>query len=181
MTALPIGPFAFGPADGTLRLHVYKDGPAARLGHDLDLVVRHWSAEGVVDEPVGGSMVRLVADLRSVEVEAGHGGPIPLSERDRKQIIGNLASTLSVERHPEVVVEARSVTAAGEGVRVAAEATIAGVAAPVEVEVVAIDAGVQVRATVVQTRHRIKPYRAPLGALKVKDGVGVTLEVRLAP
>ncbi|MDQ1565825.1 MAG: hypothetical protein QOF96_705, partial [Actinomycetota bacterium] len=35
MTEIPAGTHAFGPAEGELRVEVFREGPAARMGHNL--------------------------------------------------------------------------------------------------------------------------------------------------
>src|SRR5688500_3358604 len=43
MNSLEAGSYAFGPGDGQLLVRVFREGVAARMGHDLAFEVRDWS------------------------------------------------------------------------------------------------------------------------------------------
>ena len=74
-----------GPADATLTVKTYREGVAAKVGHDLIIVVGRWSAK-IADD----GAIELTADPRSLEIREGLRGAKPLSDRDRKQILENI-------------------------------------------------------------------------------------------
>jgi hypothetical protein len=149
-----------GPADATLTVKTYREGVAAKVGHDLVIVVTRWSAT-IGDD---GAIV-LSADPRSLEVREGLRGAKPLSDRDRREILKNIDQKI-LGSSP---IEFRST--AVEGDRVTGELTMAGATRPVTVARTA-DGGA---ATLVQSQWGIKPYRGLMGALKVRDDVEVIL------
>ena len=69
-----------GPADATLTVKTFREGVAAKVGHDLIIEVTGWSAK------VGDDAIELSADPRSLEVREGLRGAKPLSDRDRREI-----------------------------------------------------------------------------------------------
>ena len=146
-----------GPADATLTVKTYREGVAAKVGHDLIMVVGRWSAKLGDD-----GAIELSADPRSLEIREGLRGAKPLSDRDRREILKNIDQKV-LGSSP---IEFRG---SAEGDRVTGELTMAGATRPLTAERTP-DGG---RATLVQSQWGIKPYRGLMGALKVRDDVEV--------
>jgi hypothetical protein len=146
-----------GPADATLTVKTYREGVAAKVGHDLIIVVGRWSAK-IGDD----GAIELSADPRSLEIREGLRGAKPLSDRDRREILKNIDQKV-LGSSP---IEFRGST---EGDRITGELTMAGATRPLTAERTP-DGG---RATLVQSEWGIKPYRGLMGALKVRDDVEV--------
>lgn len=143
-----------GPADATLTVKTFREGVAAKAGHDLVIEVTRWSAT-IADD----GAVELSADPRSLEIREGLRGAKPLSDRDRREILKNIEQKV-LGTQP---IEYRG-AADGSG-----ELTLAGATRPLEVQRTP-DGG---HATVTQSEWGIKPYRGLMGALKVRDEVEV--------
>ena len=143
-----------GPADATLTVKTYREGVAAKVGHDLVIVVGRWSARLGDD-----GAVELSADPRSLEIREGLRGAKPLSDRDRREILKNIDEKVL----GGAPIEYKG-AADGSG-----ELTMAGTTRPLTVERTP-DGG---RATITQSEWGIKPYRGLMGALKVRDEVEV--------
>jgi polyisoprenoid-binding protein YceI len=155
---------SFGPDTGSLEVHTYREGVAAKVGHDLIIEVTKWAASD------DGGALELTADPRSLVVREGKRGVKPLTDKDRAGIRKTIESDILGTQ--DIVFRSRSVE--GDGVK--GDLTIAGSTQPVEFEL--RREGGRVRATipVVQTRWGIKPYRGLMGALKVRDDVEVVLD-----
>ena len=146
-----------GPDNASLKVLTYREGVAAKVGHDLIIVVTRWSAK-IGDD----GAIELSADPRSLEVREGLRGAKPLSDRDRREILKNIDQKV-LGSSP---IEFRG---SAEGDRVTGELTMAGATRPLTAERTP-DGG---RATLVQSQWGIKPYRGLMGALKVRDDVEV--------
>ena len=70
----------FGPDTGSLQVHTYREGVAAKVGHDLIIEVTEWSGS---DE---GGTLELTANPRSLVVREGNRGVKPLTDKDRASI-----------------------------------------------------------------------------------------------
>jgi polyisoprenoid-binding protein YceI len=154
----------YGPDTGSLEVHTYREGVAAKVGHDLIIEVTKWAASD------DGGALELTADPRSLVVREGKRGVKPLTDKDRASIVKTIESDILGAQ--EIVFRSTSV----EGGDVKGDLTIAGRTEPVELDLER--EGERVRATipVVQTRWGIKPYRGFMGALKVRDDVEVVLD-----
>ena len=146
-----------GPADAMLTVKTYREGVAAKVGHDLIIVVGRWSAKLGDD-----GAIELSADPTSLEIREGLRGAKPLSDRDRREILKNIDQ--KVLGSSPIEFRGRA-----DGDAVTGELTMAGATRPLTAERTP-DGG---RVTLVQSQWGIKPYRGLMGALKVRDDVEV--------
>jgi polyisoprenoid-binding protein YceI len=176
------GNFRLGPENGRVVLKTSRAGLAAMAGHDLTIEVTRWSAQvKVPDEEAGGVSAATVSaefDLGSLEVRQGTGGAKPLTDRDRadiKKTMGGILGTGTAS-----FTSSRIVRSGASGGAVEGTFTVHGRSEPVRLQVTEPEPGrYRGSGTVVQTALGIKPYVGFFGALKLKDEVGVEIEVHL--
>jgi polyisoprenoid-binding protein YceI len=176
------GNFRLGPENGRVVLKTGRAGLAAMAGHDLTIEVTRWSAQvKVPDEEAGGVSAATVSaefDLGSLEVRQGTGGAKPLTDRDRadiKKTMGGILGTGTAS-----FASSRIVRSGASGGAVEGTFTIHGRSEPVRLQITEPEPGrYRGSGTVVQTALGIKPYVGFFGALKLKDEVGVEIEVHL--
>ena len=154
----------YGPDTGSLEVHTYREGVAAKVGHDLVIEVTKWAASD------DGGALELTADPRSLVVREGRRGVKPLTDKDRKSIRKTIESDILGAQ--EIAFRSTSV----DGADVRGDLTIAGRTQPVEFDLRREGGRVRATVPVVQTRWGIKPYRGFMGALKVRDDVEVVLD-----
>src|SRR5579875_1103309 len=112
------GRHQLGPESGRLTLRTYRSGLAAQAGHDLTIDVIRWRAD--IDLPArnftedasavlndGGALAATI-DLTSLAIREGRGGIKPLTDRDRRDIVGQAAKALDTGRYPEASYTATS-------------------------------------------------------------------------
>ena len=162
-----------GPDTGTLTIKTYREGVAAKAGHDLVIAVERWSATAG-----GDGAVSLQADPRSLAVREGVRGVKPLTDRDRREIGKNIEE--KVLGTTPVTFEGR---ARRDGDRVVAEGelTMAGATRPLTVELAVEGDRISGVVELVQSEWGIKPYRGLMGALRVRDTVEVVVDTGLPP
>jgi polyisoprenoid-binding protein YceI len=169
-----------GPENASLGVKTYREGIAAKAGHDLVIEVTRWQATVDIAEDFAQSRVEMSADPDSLQVREGLRGVKPLSDRDRAEIRKNIDEKV-LGRHP---ISFRSTEMAraddGSRIRVSGDLQMAGTTRPLTFELdVASDGGVSATVPLVQSDWGIKPYRGLMGALKVRDSLEVVLEARL--
>jgi len=176
--ALRSGAHTLRRDDGTLQVRTFREGVAQKIGHDLVLDVGQWEATVEVGEDGVPSALGLEADGCSLEVREGVHGAKPLSDKDRNDIRKSIDE--KVLREQPVVFRSSSVER-GEGrLLVHGELTLAGTTRPAEFELdLAADGRVSGTLPVTQSEWGIKPYRAFMGALKVRDDIEVVVDARL--
>ena len=169
MPFLP-GRHELGPAAGTLLVKTFREGVAAKVGHDLVIEVTRWDA--VVD----GGLVTLTADPTSLEVREGHNGLKPLTDKDRREIRKNIDEKVLGGRSIAFVCSAISDDASG--VAAPGELSIGGITQPVSATLERTPGGrLQGAIPLRQADFGIKPYKGLMGALKVRDDVEIVIDV----
>jgi polyisoprenoid-binding protein YceI len=159
-----------GPADGSLVVKTYREGVAAKVGHDLVIDVTEWRAS------LDGENVELTADSRSLHVREGVRGVKPLTDKDRDDIRKNIDEKILRGQPISFSGTARD---EGGGLAVDGQLTMGGSTRPVRARLERADDRVSATIPVTQSEWGIKPYRGLMGALKVRDDVEIVLDVAL--
>lgn len=176
------GDHELGPRCGTLRLRTYRQGLAAKVGHDLVLEASEWRGNvAVPDEPDGVPTVTAEVNLRSLHVVEGSGGVKPLTDGDKEEIRRAMQKPLRIADYPTAMFRSTEVRIDGGKATLQGELTLAGRTHSVTLQVARETDGTLVgHAEVVQSVWGIKPYTGLLGALKLRDAVDVDVSVSLS-
>jgi polyisoprenoid-binding protein YceI len=179
--ALPTGTHRLGPDNASLQVRTYREGVAAKAGHDLIIEVTRWDATvEAADEPAGWT-IELNADPSSLEIREGLRGVKPLTDKDRLEIRKNIdEKILGSER---IQFRSSGVRPASDTCRltVEGELSMAGSTRPLTAQLNVEDGG-RVSGTIplTQSAWGIKPYRGLMGALRVRDEVEIVVAANLA-
>jgi polyisoprenoid-binding protein YceI len=173
------GTHQIGPDNGQVTVNVYKDGVAAKMGHDLVLQAKQWSGKADInsDDP-SASSVQVTIDPSSLEVIGATGGAKPLSDKDKGDIGKNINDKiLNTSRYQEITFESTGVT----GSSMKGNLTIAGSTQPVTLDLSVNESTGEVtgKTSFQQTQFGLKPFSAMMGALKVKDKVEIEVKAKL--
>lgn len=172
------GMHQLGPRDGKVLVNVYKDGVAAKMGHDLTLQANKWSGQADLNpEAASACSIQVSVDIDSLEVLEGRGGAKSLSEGDKADIKKNIGKTLG---KGTVSFASTGISGSPPRLSVQGNLTINGQSRPVTLDLTVDDSGRAKGTTSFnQTQFGIKPFSAMLGALKVKDAVDVSFDIQL--
>ena len=163
----------FDQASASCEIHTFREGLLAAMGHDLKIAVTRFSID--VDEATRA--VRATFDARSLKVVGElHGGS--LSAKDTAEIEENIATkVLDVDRHPTITFTSSAVEPEGSGFRVRGELELHDKRRMIST-VTRLEGGRQIaEVTLHQPDYGIKPYKAPLGVIKVKPDIVVKISV----
>jgi polyisoprenoid-binding protein YceI len=162
------------PLAGTLEVLTFKDGLLSKVAHDLLVRAERF------DLRTDGARVEGSFELDSLVVSGvmrdgeldSHG----LSEGDRHDIRANMQKkVLEVAKYPRATFSG-SVTGGDGRHQVNGTLTLHGMSQDVSVEVREADGRWVGQAELVPSRWGIKPYKALLGAIKLRDRVVVRFE-----
>ncbi len=166
----PPGRLELGPADGMLLVKTFREGVAARVGHDLVLEVTRWQA--VVD----GGTVTLTADPTSLEIREAHNGLKPLTDGDRRQVRENIERKVLGGR--PIAFTCPAPADDGSGVTVSGELSIGDATRPLTATLARTpDGRLQGAISLRQSEFGITPYKGLMGALKVRDEVEIVVDL----
>jgi polyisoprenoid-binding protein YceI len=175
------GTYRLGPETGRLLVRTGRTGLGARAGHDLTIEVTRWHGTATVDpaEPAACS-VTVEVEVDSFEVREGTGGLKPLTDSDRAEIRKTIREkVLHTARHPTIGFRSTRIGGSPDAFTVDGDLTISGVTRPISVTGRLADRRARASTTVVQSRWGIRPYTGFFGALKLRDEVGVEVEIDL--
>jgi polyisoprenoid-binding protein YceI len=160
-----------GPDNASLLVLTYREGVAAKVGHDLVLEVTRWEATVEPDS------VALEADPRSLAVREGRRGVKPLTDRDREEIRRNIDD--KVLRGQPIAFRSRAVRREGARLTVEGDLTIGATTRPITARLDVEGERAAGTIPLTQSAWGIKPYRGLMGALKVRDELEVAIEAPL--
>jgi polyisoprenoid-binding protein YceI len=169
------GRHILGPQTGSLRVKTYREGVAAKVGHDLVLEVGAW--EATVDGAPDALTIELTADPTSLRVLSGERGVKPLTDKDRDDIRGTIDAKV-LERRP-IAFRSTAVRGDDAALEVDGELTIGAATRPVSARLSLAGDRLTGTIPVVQSQWGIKPYRGLMGALKVRDDVEIVVDAAL--
>lgn len=174
------GSHSIGPQDGSVLVNVYKEGMAAKMGHDLTMEAKSWSGKANLDpDNPAASSVQITIDPSSLEVVDAKGGAKALSDGDHKDIRKNMEKVLNTGRYNAISFESNSVSGSPPRLQLRGNLTIAGQSSPADLSVEIDDSGrVTATTSITHSQFGLKPF-SKLGMLKVKDNVDITIRLQL--
>jgi polyisoprenoid-binding protein YceI len=179
--AVHSGNYRLGPDRGRILLRTFRQGAAARAGHDLTIEVARWSGDLTVDEQSRPSGLDVRLDMTSLTVLEGQGGLKPLTDRDRRDIEATARRELAADRYREARFQAEKFTPGAGGGAITGTLTLHGVARPLWLQVRENgDGKYHASGSVTQSEYGIKPYTGFFGALRLRDAVDMHIDVDLA-
>jgi polyisoprenoid-binding protein YceI len=167
----------YGPETARCEVVVLREGVLSAVGHDLLLRVGAFElavdGEARVSARLDAASLRVVTALRD-----GRELPGALSPADVREIEASIASSvLSARRFPEIRFESSSVARQGDGYAVSGALTLAGATRPISFTVRRGAGRLVAEVPVDQPAFGIRPFRAMLGALRVRREVRVRASI----
>lgn len=169
---------------GTCAVYAFREGAFSALGHDLKLQVTDCTLE-IGDGPAISAScrtnsVRVVGTLRGGDAKSVDEN-LP-SPSDRQDIERNVAQKiLETDRYPQASFRSTRVEPAGGGYRITGLLDLHGVVKEVTFTSERQGDRAVARLTLNQPDFRITPFRAMMGALRVKPEVLLEVSVPAPP
>ncbi len=169
---------------GTCAVYIFREGALSAFGHDLKLQVTDFTleiGEGLaIRAGCRTDSVRVVGALRRGDT-ASVDEQLP-SAGDRRDIERNVArDILEADRYPQATFRSTKVEPSGGGYRVAGLLDLHGAVKEVTFTAERQGDRAVARLTLDQPDFRIKPFRAMMGALRVKPEVLLEVSAPLPP
>lgn len=171
---VPSGSYKLGPKDGHLTVKIDPEGLGKGMAHSLKLEVKDWSADVNVADDIKQSSVSVTADLGSLDVIWSSG---QMSAKDKTDIMKNAGKTLSGKTN--ATFKSKSVSGDDKRATVSGDLAVGGSTSSATMTLTLTDSKASGTMDVRHSALGIKPYSAPLGVIKVKDGVTVEFEANL--
>jgi len=168
---------SYGPGNAECFVFTFKEGLLSTIAHDLRLVIERFSIE--VDEANGSVLASF--DTGSLRVDApmkdGAENPHALAAADKEKIAGQIREqVLHSAKFPTAIFRSSVVSARPDGgYDLSGELTLHGATRPLSAQTRVVAGRQQLELTLHQPDFGITPYRAMLGALKIRADVTVRI------
>lgn len=167
------GTYKLGPQDGKLLVKIDPEGLGKGMAHALTLEITDWSADVTVDDDISKSTVNVTANLGSLNMIKSSG---QTSEKDKADIKKNTEKTI---KGATATFKSKSVSGDDKRAKVSGDLSAGGSSTPASMDLTLTDSKASGSMNVSHSALGIKPYSAPMGIIKVKDGVTVEFEANI--
>lgn len=168
---------SFSQDDSVCEVHVFKDGVLSALGHNLILDVTKFSINlGLESGHVGASFDAASLRVRHALGKDGAPDEDALTDDQKAEIESNIRQkVLHPEKYPEVHFVGSKLEPSDEGFHIQGKLHLHGEVRDLAFKSMSVDGQQEVLVDVHQPDFGIKPYKALMGALKIKPGIRVRL------
>jgi polyisoprenoid-binding protein YceI len=184
--SLKAGTYSLNGNSGKVSAYTFKAGLLSKLAHDLLIDVTDFKVN--VDVPEGGfasGSLGLEIQTNSLKVDCamkdGERNPGTLKEKDIADIEADMAKkVLHPDKHPTANFSSKSIQEKEGGYHVNGELSLHGVTKPIDFDIDTSGGGLKGRFTIIQTDYKIKPFKAMMGTLKIKDEMDIGFDLALS-
>jgi len=155
---------------------VFKAGALSRIGHDV-LLKFETMALTLDDEGAMTAEFRVGSLVVVAALVDGRQQPHMLSPKDKRDIADNIGKVLEPGRFATATFKSESSEATDNGYRIRGALTLHGVTRTIDVRGVRRDGAIVATVVLRQPDYGLKPFKAFLGALKIKPEVSVEIRV----
>ena len=185
--SLKAGSYSLKSGSGKLSVLTFKEGMLSVIAHDLQLDVTDYKVDVNVPEEGFGSgslNVELQANSLKVDFAMKDGQPNPgcLKEKDIADIEKDMfKKVLHPDKYPTVSFCSKEIQVKDGGYHVSGELDLHGAKKPVAFDVdTSNDNNLKGTFVIKQTDYGVKPFKAMMGTLKVKDELKFAFDLPLS-
>ena len=157
--------------NGTLHVLTFKDGLLSKIAHDLQLSLTRFEvteADGAITGHFWPESFQVDGSVKNGQVD-----PHGLSGKDQRDILKAIQQKiLHTKRHPTVDFEGTL-----EGDQLSGNLTLQGQSQPISCTIDVTDGHIRGEVTIQPTRWGISPYKALMGAIKLKDRLVIRFDL----
>lgn len=181
------GAYKLTANSGKLYVYTFKEGVLSAVAHDLLIDATNFTIN--VNIPTAGSHPTADAEIKADSLKVvcamkdGQRQPDTLKEKDKADIEeATFKDVLHPAKYPVIHFRSTSISREKEGsYRIKGDLTLHGVTRPVEFNATtATGKDLRGKVTIPQKDFGIKPYKALLGTLKVKNEVDIAFDLSLS-
>ena len=184
--SLKAGTYSLNGNSGKVSAYTFKSGLLSKLAHDLLIDVTDFTVN--IDVPEDGftsGSLGLEIQASSLKVvcamKDGARQPDTLKEKDIADIEADMAKkVLHPDKYPTANFSSKSIQEKEGGYHISGELSLHGVTKTVDFDIDTSGGGLKGRFTIIQTDYKIKPFKAMMGTLKIKDEMDIGFDLALS-
>ncbi len=183
--SLKAGSYSLNGNSGKMSVYTYKEGLLSKLAHDLLIDVKNFKVNLNVPEAglTSGSLeVELQADSLKVDcaMKDGERQPDTLKEKDIADIEKDMAKkVLHPDKYPTVNFCSKEIKEKEAGYHVNGELILHGATKTIDFDIDTNGDNLKGRFSILQKDYGIKPFKAMLGTLRIKNEISFAFDLSL--
>ncbi len=184
--AMKVGSHSLNGNSGDLHVYTFKEGLLSKLAHDLLIDVPNYKVDLNVPEAgfASGSLnVELQADSLKIicAMKNGERQPDTIKPDDIATIEKDMGGkVLHPDKYPTVNFSSKSIQEKEGGYRVSGDLSLHGVTKPIEFDIESNGENVKGMFSILQKDYGIKPFKAMMGTLKIKNEISFAFDLSLS-
>ena len=185
--ALKAGSYHLTSNSGKLSVYTFKEGFLSVVAHDLLIDVTNFTIKPIIpDTGVQSASIEAEIQANSLKVvcamKDGQENHAALKEKDKADIEeATFKDVLHPSKYPTINFRSSNIQEKDGVYHVKGELTLHGVTRPIEFDAkTTTGKDLKGRVTISQKDFGIKPYKALLGTIKVKNEVDIAFDVSLS-
>jgi polyisoprenoid-binding protein YceI len=184
--SLKTGTYSLNGDSGNVYVYTFKEGLLSKLAHDLLIDVTNFKVNLNIPEAglTSGSLeMELQADSLKVDcaMKNGERQPDTLKEKDIADIEKDMAKkVLHPDKYPTVNFCSKEIQEKEGGYHINGELSLHGATKPVDFDIDTNGENLKGMITLLQKDYGIKPFRAMMGTLKVKNEISIGFDLSLS-
>ncbi len=183
--SLKTGKYSLSGKSGNVHVYTFKEGLLSKLAHDLLIDVTDFKVD--LDVPEAGftsGKLELEIQANSLKVicamKDGERQPDTLKEKDIADIEGDMAKkVLHPDKYPAVNFSSKTIQEKEGGYHINGELSLHGVTKSVDFDIDTSGSNLKGRFTLLQKDYGIKPFKAMMGTLKIKNEIDIEFDLSL--
>ncbi len=183
--SLKAGTYSLSSNSGKLSVYTFKEGLLSKIAHDLLIDVTNFKVNiNVPEEGFSSGSLDVELQANSLKVDCamkkGERQPDTLKEKDIADIERDMAGkVLHPDKYPTVNFRSKSIQEKEGGYNVKGELSLHGVTKPVEFDIDSNGENLKGMFTILQKDYGIKPFKAMMGTLKIKNEINFAFDLSL--
>lgn len=184
--SLKAGTYSLNSNSGKISVYTFKEGLLSKLAHDLLIDVTDFKVDlNVPEAGFSSGSLGLEIQTNSLKVDCamkdGERQPGTLKEKDIADIEADMAKkVLHPDEYPTVNFSSKAIQEKKGGYHVNGELSLHGVTKSVDFDIDTSGGGLKGRFTILQKDYGIKPFKAMMGTLKIKNEIDIGFDLALS-
>ena len=183
--SLKTGTYRLSANSGKIFVYTFKEGLLSKLAHDLLINVTDFMVHLEVPE-TGFSAGSLGLELHTNSLKVvyalkdGKPNPEALKEKDIEDIEKDMAGkVLETGKYPTVSFSSKTIQNKEGGYHIKGELNLHGVTKTIDFDMDTSGDNLEGKTTLLQKDYGIKPYKAMMGTLKIKNEITIAFDLSL--
>jgi polyisoprenoid-binding protein YceI len=183
--SLKAGAYSLSGNSGNLHVYTFKEGLLSKLAHDLLIDITNFKVNLDVPEAgfTSGSLeMELQADSLKVDcaMKNGERQPDTLKEKDIADIEKDMGGkVLHPDKYPTANFRSKTIQEKDGGYKINGDLSLHGVTKSIDFDIDTNGENLKGMITLLQKDYGIKPFKAMLGTLRIKNEINIGFDLSL--